>query len=236
MIRINLLAADRPSKTKTRAAAVSAAPGALQAYVFLLLFGGGAAAACGFLWFMKSSTLRELDGQIGSAKTRLSELQAIKAKVDEYEKQKRTLDAKISLIESLQVQQAAPVHMLDEISKALPEFVWLTQLDQTGAALKMKGEANALSSVADYMTRLQQAGAPTCAEPNPDRSICYFRTVELLSSTENNNVVTFEVSAPYSNVFPKIKSGASPPAPATPPPAAPTAAASPAPPAAPGKS
>jgi Tfp pilus assembly protein PilN len=30
--------------------------------------------------------------------------------------------------------------MLDEISKALPDFVWLTSMDQTGATVGFQGE------------------------------------------------------------------------------------------------
>ncbi len=229
MIRINLLAAERPTQKKAKAAGgVAAAPGALQAYLFLALFGGGAAVFCGFLWFVKEASIRELNTQIDAAKKRQLELQAIKAKVDEYEAQKRTLDAKISLIERLQAQQSGPVHLLDEVSKALPEYVWLTSMDQTGNNVRFKGESNGLTSVADFMTKLQQAGAPACSEPAPpdrpaDRSLCYFKNVELQSSVQQtgSSVVVFEVAAAFENVYPKIKAAAAGPAPAAAPAAPP---------------
>jgi hypothetical protein len=230
MIRINLLAADRPAAGKKRASAAPSgggggAPGALQAYLFLVLFAGGTAVFCGFLWFVKSASIRELDSQIEQAKKRQLELQAIKAKVDEYEAQKRTLDAKINLIEKLQQEQSGPVHLLDEVSRALPEFVWLTNMDQTGATVSFKGESNGLSSVADFMTKLGQAGAAVCSEPTPadrpaDRSLCYFNNVELKSSVQQpNNVVQFEVSAQFQNVYPRMKTAGAPGAPAGAPPA-----------------
>ncbi len=219
MIRINLLAAERPTQKKKAAGGGGGAPGSLQALLFLGLFAGGAAVFCGFLWFVKEASIRELDNQIEQAKKRQLELQAIKQKVDEYEAQKRTLDAKISLIEKLQAQQSGPVHLLDEVSKALPEFVWLTSMDQTGNVIRFKGESNGLSSVADFMTKLQQAGAPVCAEPPPpdrppDRSLCYFNGVELQTSVQQSGsqVVTFEVSASFDNVYPKIKAAAAAPA------------------------
>lgn len=228
MIRINLLAADRTSQKKK---APSAAPGALQAYIFLALFGGGAVVVCGFLWWLKSSSIQSLSNEIAQTQKRQQELQAIKAKVDEYENQKRMLDAKINLIEKLQGEQSGPVHLLDEVSKSLPDFVWLTSMDQTGNGLRFKGESNGLTSVADFITSLQHAGAPACAEATPgaDRPLCYFGKVELQSSTETNGIVTFEVSADFSNVAKQIKAAASgPPAgvsPAAAPPAVPVAAA-----------
>ena len=196
MIRVNLLAADRPSQKKSRAAGgVSAAPGALQAYLFLALFGGGAAVFCGFLWFVKEASIRELNTQIDAAKKRQLELQAIKAKVDEYEAQKRTLDAKISLIEKLQAQQSGPVHLLDEVSKALPEYVWLTSMDQTGGNVRFKGESNGLTAVADFISNLQRSG--------------WFPRVDLTGSTQNAaGVVSFDLQAEFKNVAPEASPGA----------------------------
>jgi type IV pilus assembly protein PilN len=215
MIRINLLAAERPGKEKK---AAGGPPGAFQAYVFLALFGGGAAVLCGFLWFMKSSTIDDLDKQMATASKRKQELQAIKLQVEQYEAQKRTLDAKIQLIETLQSQQSGPVHMLDEVSRSLPEFLWLTSLEQAGGGLRFKGESSGLLAVADFMTKLQQAGGPACSEAAadraPDRSTCYFESVELQSTVQQANLVQFEVAAQFRNVYPKLKGGPPPAAPA----------------------
>jgi type IV pilus assembly protein PilN len=209
MIRVNLLAPERPTTRKK--AAVAAAPGSFQAYLFLTLFGGGALVLCAALWWFKTASIRELDGKIATAQARQKELQAIKAKVDEYERQKRMLDAKIQLIERLQEQQSGPVHLMDEVSRALPEFVWLTGMDQTGNTIRFKGESNGLTSVADFITNLQHAGAPQCAEPgNTDKSQCYFPRVDLQTSTQGaSNVINFEVSADYQNAFNRMKATAS---------------------------
>jgi len=232
MIRINLLAAERPTQKKKAAAAP---PGSFQAYLFLVLFAGGAAVLCAALWWFKEATLKDLDNKISVAQDRQRQLQAIKAKVDEYEKQKRTLDAKINLIEQLQEQQSGPVHLLDETSRALPDFVWLTGLDQTGGQIRFKGESNGLSSVADFIQNLQHSGASSCGEPAAadrpaDRGSCYFPKVELQSSADVSNVINFEVAADYQNAYKRIRAGqggAAGAAPAAQKPAAPPAAAAP---------
>jgi len=217
MIRINLMAAERPTQKKKAAVGgggggVPSAPGALQAYLFLVLFCGGALVVCGAAWWFKSASIKDLETQIAAAQKRQVELRAIKAQVDEYEAQKRILDAKVNLIERLRRDQAGPVHMLDELSKALPDFVWLTEMDQTGANVRLKGQASGLAQVADFITNLQRAGAPVCAEPPPpdrppDRTLCYFPKVELVSSAEQQSVLNFELSADYQNVFERIKDG-----------------------------
>jgi type IV pilus assembly protein PilN len=184
MIRINLLAADRPTAKKKAAGA----PGAFQAYLILGLFAGGALFACLGAWWLKTSAIKELDDKIGAGKKRQAELQAIKVQVDQFLQKKRILDAKVKLIEQLKAQQSGPVHMLDEISKALPDFVWLTTLDQTGNTMRFAGESNGLTSVADFISNLQKSG--------------WFPKVDLVSSTESNNVVTFQLQAEFQNNVP----------------------------------
>jgi len=194
MIRINLLAAERPAAKKKAAVA----PGAFQAYLLLVLFVGGALVASLGLWWWKGAQLKELDVKIAQNKKRQAELQAIKVQVDAFLTKKRILEAKVRLIEQLKAQQSGPVHMLDEISKALPDFVWLTSMDQTGATVAFQGESNGLTSVADFISNLQRSG--------------WFPKVDLMASTETNNIVTFQLQAEFK-----------PPALASPPPAPATA-------------
>jgi type IV pilus assembly protein PilN len=186
MIRINLLAAERPTAKKKSAAA----PGAFQAYLILALFAGGALVACAGAWWLKSAEIAELDSKITAGKKRQAELQAIKAQVDQFLLKKRILDAKVKLIEQLKAQQSGPVHMLDEISKALPDFVWLTGLDQRGNTLNFKGESNGLTAVADFISNLQRSG--------------WFPRVDLTASTQNPaGVVSFDLQADFRNVAPE---------------------------------
>jgi Tfp pilus assembly protein PilN len=197
MIRINLLAADRPTKKKK--ASIAAAPGSVQAYLLLTVFAGGAVLVCLALYLYMSGEIRALDSKIVAAEQRQRELQAIKKQVDELEQKRATFQRKVDLITRLQAEQQGPVHMLDEISKSLPDFVWLTNLDQAGNQLRFSGQSNSLTSVADFITALQNAG-DQCGKPNPlDRKLCWFPEVNLISSTEQNALVTFALSATFSN-------------------------------------
>jgi type IV pilus assembly protein PilN len=179
MIRINLLAAERPAAKKKAAGA----PGAFQAYLMMGLFAGVTLLACASAWWYMTAQLKELDDKIAAGKKRQAELQAIKVQVDQFLLKKRILDAKVKLIEQLKAQQSGPVHMLDEISKAMPDFVWLTSLDQTGNTMRFTGESNGLTSVADLITNLQKSG--------------WFKQVDLVSSQEQNNVVQFQLQAEF---------------------------------------
>jgi len=200
MIRINLLAADKPTKKKK--ASIAAAPGSVQAYLLLTVFAGGAVLVCLALYLYMSGQIRELDSKIVAAEQRQRELQAIKKQVDELEQKRATFQRKVDLIYRLQAEQQGPVHLLDELSKALPDFVWLGGLDQVGNQIRLSGQSNSLTSVADFITALQAAGADQygCGKANPlDRSMCWFPEVNLVSSTEANSLVTFALQASFSN-------------------------------------
>jgi hypothetical protein len=152
-----------------------------------------------------SGQIRDLDTKIAAAEQRQRELQAIKKQVDELEQKRATYQRKIDLITRLQAEQQGPVHLLDEVSRSLPDFVWLGSLEQQGNILRFGGQSNSLTSVADFITALQAAGE-SCGKPNPlDRSMCWFPDVNLVSSTESNNLVTFQLSATFSNPEAVIK-------------------------------
>ena len=184
MIRVNLTGAERAAQ-KRKAAGVPGAPGAVQAYLFLALFGGGAALLCAALWWYESAKIRDLDSQIAVAEKRQKELQAIKVQVDALEAKRATFQKKVDLIERLKAEQTGPVHMLDEISKALPDFVWLTAMDQTGPTVKFTGEATGLTSIADFIAALERSG--------------WFPNVDLSSSQEANNIVTYVLTSTFLN-------------------------------------
>jgi len=95
MIRVNLLAPERPTKSKKTRSSVSVAPGAVQVYLFLALFVGGALVLCAALWWYESSKIKKLDADIATAEQRQRELQAIKVQVDALEAKRRTFQQKI---------------------------------------------------------------------------------------------------------------------------------------------
>lgn len=185
MIRINLLAPERATEKKKTKTAAPSAPGAFQAYLLLTVFAGGAAFLCAALWWLKTAELKRLDASITAAEKRQRDLQAIKVQVDAFQAKKTLLERKVELIERLKAQQKGPVHLLDEISKALPDYVWLTSLEETAGRLTFAGESNSLTAVADFISALQRSG--------------WFSQVDLVSSTENNNIVAFNLAGTFKN-------------------------------------
>ena len=74
--------------------------------------------------------------------------------MDKFQAEKKRLEEKIKVIETLVVAQGGPVRLLDEVSKALPNEVWLTTFNRVGKRLEIGGIAFSNFSVANFMTNL----------------------------------------------------------------------------------
>ena len=77
------------------------------------------------------------------------------AQVQKFEARKAQLTQRVTLIEQLRRGQSFPVHVLDEISKSLPERLWLTELKQTGNEFTISGFAASLPSLSDFVASLE---------------------------------------------------------------------------------
>ena len=184
MIRINLLAPERTkAKPKAAVSGPAAPPGAIQSVLLIAFFVGGAAVLCAGAWWLKSSELAALDQRISDDRQRLAQLQAIQKQVDEFQKKKTLLENKVKVIETLRLAQKSPVHMLDEVSKALPDYVWLVSMDELRGNVAFKGQSNSLAAVADFMNALQRSG--------------WFPTVELASAQDQQNLVNFDLTGQF---------------------------------------
>jgi len=144
MIRINLAAPEKAAKAKAKGSPARPIPsGALQSYLLLALFAGGALVLCAGAWWLQSNKLKDLETRIAADEKRQKDLQAIKQQVDQFQQRKAILENKVLVIEQLRLAQKSPVHMLDEISKALPDYVWLTGMTRRGAPSGSRARATA---------------------------------------------------------------------------------------------
>ena len=77
---------------------------------------------------------------------------------------------RVVLIEQLRKGQTGPVHMLDQISRALPSMLWLTEVKQTGTDIVIDGRCTSPIGVSDFVANLEASG--------------YFkRSIEIVSTT-----------------------------------------------------
>jgi type IV pilus assembly protein PilN len=161
LIRINLLTEARAAAAKRKGPALPTGAKLNN----LLLIGGLALGLIyiGTMFLVLSSKRRHLDEEIGKAREEVARLKSIIDEVKGYEDKKRSLEEKIALINSLKTNQKGPVRLMDEVSKALPDLVWLTEMQMQGDQLTLKGKTLSPNAVATYLENLKKS--PYFAEP-----------------------------------------------------------------------
>ena len=151
MIRINLLAVERKAVKKPRVLIPAAHRVTIGASLILI------ATLLGIGWWFLSLRQRsaQLDQDIAKAEAETIQLRAVLAQVQKFEARKAQLTQRVQLIEQLRRGQSAPVHVLDEISKSLPDRLWLTELKQTGTDFTISGFTASLPSLSDFVANLE---------------------------------------------------------------------------------
>ncbi len=110
---------------------------------------------------------RKLDAEIATAQVRVDALEEILKRVEEYKRKEEELTKKIEVITSLKTNQKGPVRLMDEVSKGLPELLWLDTLELQGASLTINGRSMSVNAIATFAENLTQV--PNFQEPKgPD--------------------------------------------------------------------
>jgi type IV pilus assembly protein PilN len=131
----------------------------------ILFFGAMALGALyvGVMALLLTSERRRLDDDIGKAKIEAERLRSIIEEVQGFETKKADLEAKIKLINDLKTNQKGPVRLMDEVSKALPDLVWLSSLDLASNQITLRGRTMSPNAVATYLENIKKS--PYFAEP-----------------------------------------------------------------------
>ena len=187
MIRINLLAVERERTKKTRVLIPPAHRVTIGASVILL------ATVLGIGWWFWSLRAQSIvvDEEVAKAEAEMQQLRSVLGQVQTFETRKAQLQQRVTLIEQLRKGQSGPVHVLDKISRSLPERLWLTDLKQTGADFAISGFSTSMTALSDFVANLEATG-------------WFKRPVEILDSQVQQDkraveLVKFSIKATFSD-------------------------------------
>ncbi len=152
MIKINLLAVDR-ERTKRKSKFQIGQKITAGCSVILVV----AALGVGWWFWYLQRTSTDLDDQIAAAQRETQRLQSIIQQVQQFEARRAQLQQRVTLIEQLRKGQTGPVHLLDQISRALPEAMWLTDLRNTGTDVAIDGRCTSLTALSDFISALESS-------------------------------------------------------------------------------
>jgi len=152
MIRINLLATERRGGAKAAAKGFQAGQKLTVIGSLILVL---AAAGIGWRYWALGQQEASLERGIAAATREEERLATILKEVQEFEARKIRLEARVALIDELRKGQNAPVHMVDQISRSLPEMTWLTAMKQSGLEITLQGRCLTLTSLSDFVGNLE---------------------------------------------------------------------------------
>jgi type IV pilus assembly protein PilN len=108
----------------------------------------------GVLMFSFSQMIDKQRGRNSRLTTEIAVLDKSIKEIDGLERQKERLLARMEIIEQLQRSRPEVVHLFDEMTRQLPEGVYLSGLKQTGAQVELKGVAQSSTRVSALMRQI----------------------------------------------------------------------------------
>ena len=160
MIKINLVREGRAVRGAGAApaavATATAGPGAtnLNNILILGLMLLAGLAALGY-WFMTKRTLAERQETRAARQEEADKLQAIIDEVEQYQKRKESLQQRIDLINQLKQNQKGPVRIMDQISRDLPDLVWLDRMEIAGNRISVNGRGLNPNAIALFVLNIK---------------------------------------------------------------------------------
>lgn len=126
---------------------------------FAMLGIGAAVAIAGvfIVWYGVTDAIEYQQERNRFLQTQIAEMDKKIKEIEELEKVKANLLARMKVIEQLQASRAAMVHFFDEILNTLPEGVYLKSLKQSGASVTIDGVAESNNRVSAYMKNIESS-------------------------------------------------------------------------------
>jgi type IV pilus assembly protein PilN len=189
MIKINLLSEGKRPAAVRRAKTPGAASQDIATWMLLVGAFIGVLAAGGYWWYLNTK-LKEKQDEVVQEQKEVDALQAVIKEVEDFKRKKKNLADKIAVINELKSNQRGPVRVMDYISRALPELLWLDRLKMNASTIELEGRAFNPNAVANFMDNLDKV--PEFKEP-----------VLKDTSAQGNGVYKFYVTFDYSFAPPK---------------------------------
>lgn len=155
MIRINLLPFRAARKKENIKRQIT-----VYGLVIVLLF-----TVMAYYFLQLNSTLANLKEKEKSITAELRTYQSTVKKINQLEKKIKEIKSKLAVIQRLEQNKTGPVHLLEEITLAVPkDKLWLSGFTESKGSLKLTGTAMDNETVALFMTNLEKSAYITRVE------------------------------------------------------------------------
>ena len=188
MIRINLLAEGKKPVVAKKKQSTEGGLKALARSENLSFFALVAVTAIGLMvvggrYVLLERRITSLNDEVETIQKEVNELEPIIKEVEEFKAKKVELERKVQVINQLKANQRGPVRIMDYISRALPELLWLNRMQVSAQSITLSGEAFNTNAVANFMENLDRF---------PE-----FREPVLKDTSQRGGVYTFTLNLNY---------------------------------------
>ena len=146
MIRINLLPAP---EAKQRKSVGEFFLGSLAIFAVL--------AVILVVHYNQAGKIKKTNNEIKIVNNQIKKLQEIEKQVKEFKKKNREARKKMETIAILKKQKTGPLYVMDSLSTAIPEKLWLNEFKYKKNKATLVGVAWNEFTVADFMEKLQKS-------------------------------------------------------------------------------
>jgi len=162
LIKINLVREGRAVRGTAAAPqpmAMSAASGGgggvqVNNLIVLVCLVLGALAALGY-WYWHKRELKNRENIVAERTVEAQKLESIIKEVEQYQRRKDNLQQRIDLINQLKQNQKGPVRILDQVSRDLPDLVWLDSMDINGGRIALSGRGLNANAIALFIENVK---------------------------------------------------------------------------------
>ena len=145
MIHINLLPVRAAKKREF---------GRQQLVLFVLLL---VLAGIGnfFVYNRFESELRSLDKQIATTTQEIAQLEKTIGEVKSIKEDKKALEDKLKILDTLKKGRTGPVKVLDELATIIPPKVWISEFNEQNGGVSMNGAASSYEDLSTFSKKLK---------------------------------------------------------------------------------
>ncbi len=106
-------------------------------------------------WYINKRELAQQEELAAQRGAEAQKLESIIKEVDDYQKRKDSLQQRIDLINQLKQNQKGPVRIMDQISRDMPDLVWLDSLDITAGRVTLGGRGLNPNAIALFIENVK---------------------------------------------------------------------------------
>lgn len=145
MIRINLL----PVKAALKKEALR------SQLIVLLLCVVVTAAGCASVYLSLLGKIADAAEENARKEDEISRLKSVIGEVGRFKKLQQELQGKLDVLDKLKEGQSGPVHLLDELSKAVPDKLWIVTFKESAGVVSIGGVSLNEETVAEFLRDLE---------------------------------------------------------------------------------